>query len=103
MVMSWTPQSLLVSGSGWAVRLFKGGVERGAEEVLLAVGEAVEALPEEVEVGAGGGIDALRAAEAKPDLLEPGAERGGGLGEAKGGGGGEGFEDALGGDVGRRC
>ena len=54
---------------------FEGGVERGAEEVLLAVGEAVETLPEEVEVDACGGVDALSAAETEPDLLEPGAER----------------------------
>jgi hypothetical protein len=87
--------------AGFRVRLcgkgLEGCVERGAEQVLFAIGEAVESLPKKVEVGEGGGIDALSAAQAQPDLLEPGAESGGWLSETQGGYDGEDFEDALGG------
>jgi len=39
---------------------FEGCVERGAEQVLFAVGKAVETLPEEIEVDARGGIALTR-------------------------------------------
>jgi len=45
----------------------------------------------------GGGIDALGSAQAQPDLLEPGTERGGRLSKTQNGGDGEDLDDACGG------
>ena len=66
-------------GVGQRGELVEGGVERWAEQVLLAGGQTVQTAPHEVEVGAGGGIDAIGTAKTEPDLLEPGAGRGGRL------------------------
>ncbi len=71
MVINCTPHSR-------RPRIGQGGqlVERrsqgGAQQVFFAVGQMVEAAPQQVEIGAGRGIHAGRAAQAKPDLLEPG-------------------------------
>ena len=80
---------------GLGVESQESGVKRGADQVRVCVRELVEASEEEVDVRAGGGVDGGVAAERKPHLLEPGAERGGWLRSAEGGRGGEGLKHTL--------
>ena len=54
MVISWMPQSGSAFGSGMAVRFSRAAIERGADEVLCAVGQGIEAAPEQVEIRACG-------------------------------------------------
>ncbi len=56
-------------GVGQRGQLVERRVEAGAEQLLFAAGQAVQAAPEQVEVGAGGRIHAGRAAQPQPDLL----------------------------------
>ena len=58
-------------------------IKAGAEQVLLAVRELVEATPEQIEVRAGGRVYASRAADKQPDPFQPGSQRRGWLGCAK--------------------
>ncbi len=69
MVISCTPQSLLAFGSGNACEIVEGRIERGAEEIGLALRQAVEASPEQIEIGARRRVDALRAAEIAARLV----------------------------------
>jgi len=62
------------AGVGFGIEILKRGVERGAQKILLAVGETIETIPEEVEISSCRSIGACLAAKAKPDLLEPGAQ-----------------------------
>jgi hypothetical protein len=65
-------------GIGQSGEFVQRGMERWAEQVLLAGREAVEASPQQVQVGTGCGVATIGSSKAEPDLLEPGSERGGG-------------------------
>ena len=62
-------------GVGQRGELVERRVEGGAEQVFFAAGQAVQATPEQVEVGAGGRIHAGGSAQQQPDLLQPGSQR----------------------------
>ena len=70
-------------GIGQGSQFFEGCIEDGAEQVLLAVRQAVETTPEKIEVGECSCVDAACAAQAEPDLLQPGSERSRGQGCAE--------------------
>ena len=64
---------------GLRFEIFEGRSERRAKEIGLALRQRVETLPEKIEIRAGLGVDALRAAELEPGLFKPGAQRSYGL------------------------
>ena len=72
--MSCTPQSLFSGRIGLRVEFCEGRIECGAEEVGLSLRQAIEALPEEIEIGARRRVHALRPTKAQPNLFEPCAE-----------------------------
>ncbi len=63
-------------GIGLSFELFKRAGESAAKQIRLAVLQLVEAFPEPVDVGAAGCVHAVCAAQAQPDLFEPGAKGG---------------------------
>jgi len=84
-----------VAGAGLGGEHGKGGIERGAEEIGLALRKAVERAPEEFEIDAGCGVDALWPAEMHPDLLKPGSRRSGWIDGAKASGEIDSAKDAI--------
>jgi hypothetical protein len=87
-----------IAADGWVGlcgQLVEGRVDGWAQQVLLAGRKLVQRTPQEVEICAGGAIDALGATEAKPDLLEPGSNGCGGQIGTLLGRGVEGFKNAV--------
>ena len=70
-------------GVGQCGELVESGVEAGPSRSCSPAGRLVEAAPEQVEVGAGRGVDAVCAAQAQPDLFEPGSRHRRGLASAR--------------------
>ena len=79
MVINCTPQSLPAAGSGRALRLSRAASSAGPSRSCSPCGKIVETAPQQIEIGARRGVDAVRSAQTQPDLLEPGSQRSRGL------------------------